>query len=126
MENPNLEKALERLQAAFGQLCNPNYTPPPDTRLTNLAYTPPPDIGLANLVPHPAIVLIIGHRDAGKTALANRLQELKRDVAPPYAVALPAKAAWAWPDAGKLESSVCCTRRRSHLPEDCQCYRDPG
>ncbi len=92
MENPNLEKELERLQAAFRQYCNPDYTPPPGIDLAN-AYTPPPDIGLANLIPHPAAVLIIGHRDAGKTALANRLQDLKRDIAPPCAVALPAKAA---------------------------------
>ena len=38
----------------------------------------PPDVGLASLVPHPCVVLILRHRGRGKTALACRLQELKR------------------------------------------------
>jgi hypothetical protein len=56
------------------------------------AYTPPVDEALARLVHHPAVVLILGHRGSGKSALAVRLQELLRDVAPPYAIGLPAKA----------------------------------
>ena len=47
---------------------------------------------------HPAVILILGHRGSGKTALAVRLQELLRDVAPPYTVGLPPKAARLLPD----------------------------
>jgi nucleoside-triphosphatase THEP1 len=43
-------------------------------------------------VHHPSVILILGHRGSGKSALALRLQELLRDIAPPYGVGLPAKA----------------------------------
>ena len=56
------------------------------------AYSPPPDLALAGLVHHPAVVLILGHRGMGKTALACRLQEILRDRAPAYAIGLPPKA----------------------------------
>ncbi len=56
------------------------------------AYIPETDEALAQLVHHPSLVIIIGHRGSGKTALAERLQELLRHVAPPYAVGLPSKA----------------------------------
>ncbi len=62
------------------------------------AYTPDLDEPLARLVRHPAVILILGHRGSGKTALAVRLQELLRDAAPPYAVGLPPKAARLLPD----------------------------
>lgn len=55
-------------------------------------YSPPVDEDLARLVDHPAVVLIVGHRGRGKTALAVRLQELLMDLAAPYAVGLPSKA----------------------------------
>ena len=61
-------------------------------------YTPPVDQSLARLLHHPAVVLILGHRGKGKTALAFRLQELNRDVAAPYAVGLPGKAARLLPE----------------------------
>ncbi len=61
-------------------------------------YTPPVDQSLARLLRHPCVVLILGHRGGGKTALAVRLQELLRDIAPPYAVGLPQKAGRLLPD----------------------------
>jgi len=60
-------------------------------------YTPPIDETLARLVKHPSVVLILGHRGNGKTALAIRLQELLRDLAEPYAVGLPEKASRIFP-----------------------------
>lgn len=62
------------------------------------AYTPPVDEAVVRLVHHPAVVLIVGHRGSGKSALAVRLQELLRDVAPPYAIGLPAKASKLLPE----------------------------
>ena len=38
-------------------------------------YTPPLDEPLARLLDHPGVILILGHRGNGKTALAFRLQE---------------------------------------------------
>ena len=55
-------------------------------------YTPPVDLALAQVIHHPAVVLIVGRKGGGKTALVGRLQELKRDQAPlPYAVLRCAK-----------------------------------
>ena len=62
------------------------------------AYIPETDQALANLVRHPSLVIIIGHRGSGKTALAERIQELKRHVAPPYAIGMPSKAVTLLPD----------------------------
>ena len=60
-----------------------------------LIYTPPVDHPLIHIVDHPAVVLIVGGRGTGKSALAVRVQELSRDMAAPFAVGLP-------PRAGKL------------------------
>ncbi len=68
-----------------------SVTPPP-------AYTPQVDEPLARLLDHPAVILILGHRGSGKTALAFRLQELLRDVAAPYAVGLPGQASGLLPN----------------------------
>ena len=62
------------------------------------AYTPPLDEPLARLLVHPAVILILGHRGSGKTALAFRIQELRRDGVRPYAVGLPRKAGRLLPD----------------------------
>ena len=70
--------------------------PKPDSAI--LAYSPPPDLALAHLVQHPAVLLILGHRGMGKTALACRIQELLRDRAPAYAIGLPSKARRILPD----------------------------
>ena len=56
-------------------------------------YVPEVDEAIARLIHHPALIVILGHRGKGKTALAFRLQELLRDVAAPYAIGLPQKAA---------------------------------
>ena len=58
-----------------------------------LNYPSPVDAPLAQKVSHPATVLVFGRRGSGKSVLIMRLQELLRDVAPPYAIGLPAKAA---------------------------------
>ena len=63
-----------------------------------LQHVPPVDEPLAQLVHHPSVVLILGHRDSGKTALAIRLQELLRSTAAPYSVGLPPKAKKLLPD----------------------------
>ena len=61
-------------------------------------YVPEVDQPIARTIHHPCVVLILGHRGGGKTALAVRLQELLRDIAPPYAVGLPQKAGRLLPD----------------------------
>ncbi len=53
------------------------------------------------------MVLVLGRRGSGKTALVLRLQELLRDVAPPYAVGLPAKAARMLPEWYGLADDAC-------------------
>ena len=58
----------------------------------------PPDADLAPLLSHPCVVLILGHRGSGKTALACRLQELSPDVAPLYGVGLPPRASRLLPE----------------------------
>ena len=58
----------------------------------------PLDQSVAALVLHPSVVLILGHRGMGKTALACRIQELMNDKAPVYAVGLPHKARRLLPD----------------------------
>ena len=60
--------------------------------LGDLDYSSPVDAPLAQKVSHPAAVLVCGRRGSGKSALIMRLQELLRDVAPAYAIGLPAKA----------------------------------
>ena len=69
-------------------------------------FIPPVDMALTRLIDHPSIIVILGHRGSGKTALAFRTQELLRDVAPPYAVGLPAKASDLLPDWYGLTNDV--------------------
>ena len=61
-------------------------------------YTPPVDLTLLDVVNHPSVIVVLGHRGSGKTALALRIQELLRHQAPPYAVGLPDKARRFLPD----------------------------
>lgn len=61
-------------------------------------YTLPIDDPLARIVEHPTIMLTLGARGAGKSALSVRIQELLRHKAAPYAVGLPSKASKLLPD----------------------------
>ena len=58
----------------------------------------PPDSELAELLRHPCIIVIVGHRGSGKTALAFRIVELMRYRASPYVLGLPANAAKLLPE----------------------------
>ena len=61
-------------------------------------WTPPSDSKWLDLVPHPCVVLIIGRRGSGKSALGHRVLELMRNHGEPYVVGLPAKAHKLLPD----------------------------
>ena len=61
-------------------------------------WTPPPDSEWLNIVRHPAVVLTIGGRGAGKSALDYRLVELLRPHGAPYVVGLPDQAHKYLPD----------------------------
>ena len=61
-------------------------------------WTPPSDYKWLDLVPHPSVVLIIGKRGGGKSALGYRILELVRNHGEPYVVGLPAKAHKLLPD----------------------------
>ena len=63
-----------------------------------IIHTPPVDHNLARIFNHPTVILILGARGSGKTALAVRIQELLRHIAAPYAVGLPPKASKLLPD----------------------------
>ena len=89
---------LAELQARLQKIAISEFKPlmldfsgvfPPVLAEQNIApslqgYIPPVDDVLARLVRHPSVILILGHRGSGKTALAVRLQELLQDVATPY------------------------------------------
>lgn len=66
-----------------------NVSTPQAVSQTSEAFIPPVDTWIVHLIPHPCVVLTLGHCGGGKSALCCRIQELKRDVAPPYAVGLP-------------------------------------
>ena len=83
-ENPSHPTSLDAPRLSFLE--------PPEP------VAPEPDLNLASLVSHPCVVLILGHRGNGKTALACRLQELKKDVAAPYGVGLPPKTSRLLPE----------------------------
>ena len=63
-----------------------------------IIHTPPVDHNLARIFDHPTVILILGARGSGKTALAVRIQEFLRHIAAPYAVGLPPKASKLLPD----------------------------
>ena len=80
------------LQEAIESLAAPAEAPSTPT------WTPPPDAQWLGLVRHPSVVLIIGKRGGGKSALGYRLLELLRGHGEPYAVGLPPNAAKLLPD----------------------------
>jgi len=90
----DLSKAIEEIINKWIESRNP------DRRFLSIETPPkdPPDISLARLIPHPSIILALGHRGKGKTCLCCRIQELKRVIAPPYAIGLPPKARRILPD----------------------------
>ena len=57
-----------------------------------------PDAQWRNVIVHPSIVLILGKRGSGKSALGYRLLELFRWVATPYVVGIPSAASTGVPD----------------------------
>ena len=61
-------------------------------------WVPELDAQWLQIIHHPAVVLIIGKRDAGKSALGNRLLELLRSQGAPYVVGLPIEAQKLLPD----------------------------
>jgi len=73
-----VEEALRPLQEFVDRL---GGGPTAEDKL--LLPKPPVDAAVARLIHHPSVVLIVGHRGSGKSALACRLQELKQDIAPP-------------------------------------------
>ena len=66
----------EAFREALSQPTTPTWTPPADTRWLSLA-------------PHPSVILVLGKRGSGKSALGYRLLELFRNQAAPYVVGLP-------------------------------------
>ena len=63
-----------------------------------LTYMPQVDVELTRIINHPTVILILGARGAGKSALAVRSQELLRHAGAPYAVGLPHRACKLLPD----------------------------
>ena len=86
----SLQEIFDEWKRSFGRGTNSLFseTPPRD----------PPDLPLARLIPHPSVLLVLGHRVKGKSVLCCRIQELKLDIAPPYAIGLPPKARRILPD----------------------------
>ena len=82
---------------------------------------PPDDSAMAGLIRHPTVIVIVGHRDSGKSSLAVRIQELEQDIAPPYAVGLPSTAARLLPSWYGLTDNLLDLTSNAiiYIPESC-------
>ncbi len=129
IERERQQKELqEKLSQKLGQVINPPALPevkqydspisklllPPgafDLKLDSLLLKPSefnePDIRWLDLIVPPSIVLLLGGRGSGKTALGFRLLELFRYKLTPYVIGLPSQCAHLLPDwigiEGRLE-----------------------
>ena len=72
----------------------------PETALKpdSVLWTPEPDAQWLKIIHHPSVLLTIGKRGAGKSALDFRLLELLRPFGEPYVVGLPMEARKLPPD----------------------------
>ena len=84
---------VDKVTSAFG---TPTLSPPSVT--PTALWTPPSDSQWPRLAPHPSVILTVGMRGSGKSALGYRLLELYRDVAAPYVVGFPPGAKKLLPD----------------------------
>ena len=71
-----------------------------------LILTDDPDRNWRDVVPHPSVVLVVGKRGSGKSALAYRLLELMKLRARPYAVGVPTSAHSKLPEWIGIASSI--------------------
>ena len=106
------EQIYEKLAKALSRRGRPQKEPV-------LTYTPPVDVELARIIDHPAVILIVGARGAGKSALAVRSQELITHTAAPYAVGLPHRAVKLLPDSYGLADDFSTIPNNSsiYIPE---------
>lgn len=89
-----LSPASVPLQLSQAQSTAPLMVAPPKAieAVAPAIYAPPADARWLRLAPHPSVILVLGRRGSGKSALGYRLLELFRDVAAPYVVGLPSNA----------------------------------
>ena len=86
---------MRLLQRSQGLPSAPTQSTP---NITTLATTVEPDARWLEVIVHPAVVLILGKRGGGKSALAYRLLELFRYRLVPYVVGIPNTARRLLPD----------------------------
>ena len=87
------------LHEPFKEILSPVTNPP-------IVLDDDPDRKWRDVLPHPSVVLIVGKRGSGKSALAYRLLELKKLSARPYAVGVPTGARKNLPDWIGIVSSL--------------------
>jgi len=100
------ERQQKELQAGKPEdsLTNKLLLPPgtfefkPDFQVPKLIELNEPDIRWLDLIIHPSILLLLGRRGSGKTALGFRLLEIFRYKLMPYVIGLPSQCAPLLPD----------------------------
>jgi hypothetical protein len=99
IKTPLLPKTKQEESPLSEALFMPNVsTPKDDSRLVKPATLYQPDSRWLDLVIPPSIVLILGGRGSGKTALGFRFLELFRYRLSPYVIGLPSQCAHLLPD----------------------------